>query len=97
MKSDDEIIQSLIAGGVIGASLGALISKNKGKGATLGALAGAVILGMFKANEKQTTSYVPMYIEENQSLYQIQPDGTKIFIRTLEKPSVKVAKQFKLK
>jgi hypothetical protein len=97
MKSDDEIIQSLIAGGVIGATLGALISKNKSEGATLGALAGVVILGMFKANEKQTTTYVPMYIEENENLYQIQPDGTKTFIRTLEKASVKVPKQFKLK
>ena len=31
MKSDDEIIESLIAGGVIGAAIGALLSK-KGRG-----------------------------------------------------------------
>ena len=32
MKSDEEILQSLIAGGLIGAALGALLSKNREDG-----------------------------------------------------------------
>jgi hypothetical protein len=37
MDSDDEILKSLIEGGVIGASLGLLISKGRGESANQGA------------------------------------------------------------
>jgi hypothetical protein len=97
MKKDDEIIESLIAGGLIGATLGALLSKNKEEGATLGALIGAAILGTFKANEKATETHVPMVIEENGKLYQIHADGSRKFLRDIEKPSVKLQEHFKLK
>ena len=97
MKSDEEILQSLIAGGLIGAALGALLSKNREDGATLGALAGAAILATFKANEKAMQTNLPMFIEEDGSLYQIQSGGEKKFIRTIEKPAVKLKNNFKLK
>ena len=97
MKSDEEILQSLIAGGLIGAALGALLSKNREDVATLGALAGAAILATYKANEKALQTNLPMFIEENGSLYQIQSGGEKKFIRTIEKPTVKLKNNFKLK
>lgn len=97
MKNDEEILESLIAGGLIGAALGALLSKNKEEGATLGALAGAAILATFKANEKAMQTNLPMYVEENGNLYQIQPGGIKKFIRKIDKPSVKLQEHFKLK
>lgn len=97
MKNDDEILQSLIAGGLIGAALGALVSKNKEEGATLGALAGAAILATFKANEKAMQANVPMYVEEDGNLYLIEPGGNKIFIQKIEKPSVTLPNSFKLK
>lgn len=97
MKKDDEIIESLIAGGVIGGALGILLSKNKEEGATLGALIGAAILGTFKANEKASETHVPMVIEEDGKLYQINADGSKNFLRDLEKPSIKLEEYFKLK
>lgn len=97
MKNDEEIFESLIAGGLIGAALGALLSKNKGDGATLGALAGAAILATFKANEKAMQTKLPMYVEENGNLYQIQQGGNKKFIRKIEKPAVKLKENFKLK
>ncbi|OYU83692.1 MAG: hypothetical protein CFE24_10220 [Flavobacterium sp. BFFFF2] len=96
MKNDDEIIQSLIAGGIIGAALGALVSNDKEEGAALGALAGAAILATFKANEIAMQSNLPMYVEENGDLYQIQPGGSKKFIRTIEKPTIQLQKRFKL-
>jgi hypothetical protein len=97
MKTDEEIVESLIAGGLIGAALGALLSKNKEEGATLGALAGAAIVATYKAGERAKAAKIPMYIEEKGSLYQIQKDGSKKFIRKLEKPSVKLKENFKLK
>jgi hypothetical protein len=97
MKNDDEILQSLIAGGLIGAALGALVLKTKEDGATLGAIAGAAILATFKASEKAKETNIPMYVEENGILFHIQQDGTKQFIRTIDKPLKKLPQNFKLK
>ena len=97
MKNDDEIVESLIVGGLIGTALGALLAKNKGEGALLGALAGAAIIATYKASERARLTNIPMYTEEKGSLYQIQKDGSKKFIRKIEKPAVKLKEQFKLK
>ena len=97
MKNDKEIIDSLIEGGVVGAALGALLSKNKEEGTILGALAGAAILATFKANEQAKQTNIPMYVEENGIIYEVQPGGNKIFIRKIEKPSANLPEHFKLK
>ncbi len=95
MKNDEEIFKSLITGGLIGGALGALISK-KDSGAILGAIAGAALLATYKANVKALELHIPMYFEENGSLYRIQPDGVKEFIRKIDKPTV-TQDEFKLK
>jgi hypothetical protein len=97
MKSDDEIIQSLIASGVIGATLGALISKNKSKDASLGALASAAIVATFTANQKAMQTNVSLYVEEDGGLYLIDANRVKTFVSTIEKPTIKLPKKFKLK
>ncbi len=97
MKNDEEILESLIAGGLIGEALGALVSKNKEDGTTLGTLAGAAILATFKANEKAMQTNLPIYVVEDSNLYQIQPGGVKKFIRKIDKPSVELQQHFKLK
>jgi hypothetical protein len=96
MKDDNEIFESLIAGGVIGAALGALLSKESGKGSLLGAIAGAAILATFKANEDAKKTNITMYVEEDGYLYKILPGGLKTKIRKLEKPAVKLQEHFKL-
>lgn len=96
MDKDDEIVESLIAGGIIGAALGALLSKNKETGVTLGALAGAAILATFKANAAAKKTKIPMFIKENSALYELKADGTKHFVKTLEKPNIKLPQTFKL-
>lgn len=96
MGDDNEIFESLIAGGVIGATLGALLINNKDEGASIGALVGAAILGTYKANEKANASHVPMIIEENGKLYRISADGKKEYIRDIEKPNLKLPEHFKL-
>ncbi|MFM9839509.1 MAG: hypothetical protein ACKVOQ_14665 [Cyclobacteriaceae bacterium] len=95
MKNDNEIIESLIAGGIIGAALGALITNNK-NGAGLGAIAGAAILATFKANELAKKMNFPLIVEENNTLYQIEKDGTKRLLKQLSKPSIHVAENFTL-
>ncbi|MCZ8169186.1 hypothetical protein [Flavobacterium sp.] len=97
MNEEDKIVEELIAGGIIGAALGALISKNKGEGAIVGALAGAAIMATYKANEQAQKTNVPFYSEEDGVIYQIQPGGSKVFIRKIDKSTTKIPKRFKLK
>ena len=97
MKSDDQILESLLAGGLIGAALGALLSKDKEDGATIGAIAGAAILATYRANEQAMQSNVPVMIEENGKIYLLHPGGRKEFIRELPKSTVLIQNQYKLK
>jgi hypothetical protein len=97
MKEDKDIFESLIAGGVIGAALGALLAKKPKDGTIVGALAGAVILATFKANEQAQKTNIPMYVEENGNLYELQPGNTKRFVKTIEKTKTKLPEHFKLK
>lgn len=93
MKNDSEVLESLIAGGIIGATLGALITNNK-NGSVLGAIAGAAILATFKASERAKEMNFPLIVEENNVLYQIQEDGTKKLIKQLSRPSKRVVEKF---
>jgi hypothetical protein len=97
MKTDDEIIESLIAGGLIGAALGALVSKNNEEEEITGAMIGAIILATFKASERALETNLPMYVVENGNLYQIQKGTVKKFIRKIEKSSIVLPTHFKLK
>ena len=97
MNNDTEIVKDLIAGGIIGATLGALISDDSQEGATIGAIAGAVILATLKANTEAKKTQIPFYIQENNSLYEIAPDGKKHFVRNIEKSQIKLNKRFILK
>jgi uncharacterized membrane protein YebE (DUF533 family) len=98
MASDKDILESLVAGGIVGAALGALLSnKNKEETTLLGAIASAAILATYKANEAAKKTNVPMYVEENGNLYQIQSGSAKKLVRKIDKPSVKLQEHFKLK
>ena len=96
MKNDNEIFESLIAGGLVGAALGVLVSGKK-EGATLGAIAGATILATYKASQQAMQTNLPMYVEESGNLFEVQSGGTKKFIRKIEKPAIKLPQHFKLK
>jgi hypothetical protein len=92
-KDDKNVFQSLIAGGLIGAALATLLSKDK----TLGALAGAVILATYKANQEAKKTHLPICVEENGKLYEMQPDGEKKFIKDIPKPTPPLHRYFRLK
>ncbi len=97
MTKDEEIIDSLIAGGLIGAALGVLIAKDKGAGVTLGAIAGAAILASVKASEKAKQTNVSLVVEEDGVLYRVKSDGTKKTIKKISKVDKKIPKRFTLK
>lgn len=96
MNNNDELIQSLIAGGIIGAALGSLLSKKNEEGAEIGAIAGAVIMATMNANKRAQKTNVPVYVEENGNIYEVRPNGEKIFIKKVSKSNTRVPPKFKL-
>lgn len=96
MRNDNEILESLLLGGLIGSALGALISKNEKKGAAIGAIAGAVLLSTFKANESAISKNIPVFVEENGYLYEINANGEKKMIKKIDKSLKIIPKTFKL-
>ena len=98
MAKDEEIIESLIEGGLIGAALGALLTnKNKSAGgAMLGAILGAALLGTFKANERAKKSNVQLWEEEGDTIYEIDSSGKRL-VKKMSKPAKEIPRQFKLK
>jgi hypothetical protein len=96
MKSDNDIFEIVITSGLIGASLGALIKDNK-KTATLGAIAGAAIVASYHASEKARNLKVPIIVKENGSLYELQLDGTKKFLKRIPSNPTHLKKEFSLK
>ena len=97
MENDNEIVQSLIAGGVVGAALGNLLTKNMEQSTPLGTLATAAILATFKANEAAKKTDISMFFTEDGFLYQTQPGGIKQQVKKIEKPAIKLQDHFKLK
>lgn len=97
MNEENPTIESLIKGGIIGAALGALISKDKEDGAMMGALLGAAIAATLKANQAARQTKVPVYIEEDGKLYEIDQDGSQRFIKNVKKSVLHLPEQFKLK
>jgi hypothetical protein len=97
MNEENLTIESLIKGGLIGTALGALLAKDKEDGAVMGALLGAAIAATLKANEAAQKTKVPVYVEEDGKLYEINQISGKRFIRNIKKSTVDLPQQFKLK
>jgi hypothetical protein len=96
MTKDDEILKSMVLGGIIGAALGALLF-GKREGSALGVLAGSVILATLKANENAQKSNVPFLIEEDNVIYEINSSGEKKFVKVIPKQTDYLPERFKLK
>lgn len=89
-------IEQLIKGGIIGAALGAWLSKDKEEGAFLGAIIGAIIKATFDANRKARGTNVSVLVAEKGKLFEIKPSGEKVFVKNLPPSSVDFPVQFKL-
>jgi hypothetical protein len=82
MKKQDNTIENLIAGGVIGPALGALLTNDK-KGTVLAALAGAAIFASANAYEKALETNLPVLVKEGDAIYEVHADGRKKVIKKL--------------
>lgn len=96
MEKDDEIIKDLLTGGVIGASLGALIAKDKEDGFAIGGIIGAALVATFRAHERAKKSNLPLVYEENGFIYE-ELNGVKKVIREIKKPKTVLKNNYKLK
>lgn len=97
MADDKDILQSLIAGGLIGAGLGAWLSEDKEDGALIGVILGAAFTATLKANEQAKKTNQPVLIAEHGKLYRIMPNGDRQFIKDLPQVSQEWEEHFKLK
>lgn len=97
MNEENTTMELLIKGGQISVALGASLSQDKEDGVIIGALLGAAISATVRANNEAQKTNVSVYVEEDGNLYEISPSGNKKYIKKIEKPSVKLPQQFKLK
>ena len=96
MGNSDNNIESLVTGGMLGAAIGALLSKDKEEGAVIGALLGAAIAATVKASEDAKKTNVPQLVEENGKLYEINSTGDKRFLKEIKKNKIQLPEHFKL-
>lgn len=84
-QEDDKILENIIAGGILGAGLTALLKDRKANNTdiALGALLGAVILSSINAKEKAKEHNQDVLIRKGDNLYRKTPDGREIFLRRL--------------
>lgn len=90
-------IEELVKGGIIGAALGAVLMEDKEEGAIIGSLIGAASFSTKKANEEAIRLNVKLVVEEDGNLYEVNGRGYKRFIRKISKPSTRFPARFKLK
>ncbi|MCU0321302.1 MAG: glycine zipper 2TM domain-containing protein [Chitinophagaceae bacterium] len=96
MSNAENTIETLVTGGVLGAAIGALLSKDKEEGAVIGALLGAAFAATAKASDDAKKTNIPQLIEENGKLYELNALGEKRFIKELKKTTHQLPEQFKL-
>lgn len=95
MSNKHEIIEAAIAGGLIGAALGALLT-GKGKYTIASALAGAAIGASIKAHKEAEKLDMPVLYEEEGSIYRIHPNGERKMVKKLKRHQVNVPSTFSL-
>jgi len=97
MNPEKDKLDDLIAGGLIGAGLGALLARDKEDGAIIGALLGAAFTATLRANKEAHKTNQPVYEAVQGRLYRMMPNGEREFIKELPKASKKWSGAFMLK
>jgi hypothetical protein len=85
MKNDDEILETIINNGKIGPSLQFLLSKNESKETLLSSIASAAIIASYKARQRAIQTQIPFIEEIDGTLFLIEPNGEKRFIKKIQK------------
>ncbi|RLD52007.1 MAG: hypothetical protein DRJ05_17840 [Bacteroidetes bacterium] len=82
-KSKHEIIENAVAGGVIGAALGAVIT-GKSEYTHASAIVGAAIGASLKAQKEANDLKVPVLYEEDGIIYKYFPNGERELVKEIE-------------
>ena len=96
MQTNDDSIKNLILSGIIVTALGSILTENKTEGAFLGAILGTVTAATIEANKIANQTKITQMIEVDGKLFQINPDGTRNFIRDIRKVRRDFPQQIKL-
>ena len=83
VKSKHEIIENAVAGGVIGAALGALIT-GKSEYTLASAIVGAAIGASVKAQKEANKLNIPVLYEEDGIIYKYLPNGEREMVKEIE-------------
>lgn len=96
--SDDNLLESLLQGGLIGEGLIALLSNREKaeENFSIGAIVCAAILASYKANLNAKKINLPVYEKLGNSIFAIYPDGMKKFIKKNEPIKINNPSRFKL-
>ena len=90
-----DLIEGALAGGLIGAALGALIT-GKTKGAIISAIAGAAIGASWKAFQESKKLDIPFLFEKDGIIYKQMPNGDIVKVKELEKSTTEIPRNFSL-
>lgn len=96
MEHTNKTLESLIKGGIIGASLGSMLLSDQEEGLTFGLMLGAAISATISANNDAQKTNIPIYIGEKGKLFAIEPSGTRRFIKNIKINNHKFPEKFKL-
>ncbi len=92
-KSNQEIIENAIAGGLLGAALGALLT-GKNKTTIAAAIVGAAIGASLQAIEKAKKLKTPVLYEEDGFIIKVYPNGKKEIVKKVERLKIDVPTSF---
>ncbi|WP_244310485.1 hypothetical protein [Leptospira noumeaensis] len=96
-REDEETLNNLIKGGLLGAGLTALLKREAdGEDIAVGAILGAAILASIKASERAKETKIPLLVQEGDSLYWKHPDGHKELFKKLPTDPNHLPPKFKL-
>ena len=95
MTEDNDILKKAIAGGLIGAALGALFT-GKSKDTLTSLIAGAAIGASLEALKKAKNTDIPVLYEDDGSIYKLHPNGQREFIKETEQEEINIPETFSL-
>lgn len=95
MSEKEEFILAAIAGGLVGAALGAVLT-GKGKHTVISALAGAAIGASLVALKEAKEIDIPVLYEEDGVIYRDFPNGRREVVRQLTKVESNIPQTFSL-
>jgi outer membrane lipoprotein SlyB len=94
-QNRDDIIKDAIAGGLIGAALGAMLT-GKSDRSVLAAIVGAAIGASLSAQSEVKKLDTSVLYEINGIIYRVHPDGSKEFVKRIPRSKRRVTKEFRL-